>query len=462
MWMPSLTDRSGPKYLRITDALADAVKTGSLAGGERLPTHRELAWRLGVTVGTVTRAYAEAERRGLVVGEVGRGSFVRPAARSTASLAMPEEGHPQAIDLGMNRPPIEAVAGSEFAEVFEELSRSNRLLDLVNYQPQAGRLEHRAAVSAWLERRGLDVAPEAIVLTSGAQHAIAAALMAFADAGEPVLVDELTWSGTRAVASLLRLTLRGLPMDGEGVLPDALDAACRSGGVGIYYTTPTIHNPTTAVMSAERRRAVAEIARRHDLLIVEDNVYADMEEGAPPPLASFAPERTIYIGAVSKSMAPALRVGFAAMPVERLTRFIAAARASNWMAPPLMSEIAARWMADGTAESLLARIREESRQRQLIAAAALDGLCYRSRPTAFHVWLTLPEPWRSQEVVSAAALRGITLTPTELFVAGRGETPHCLRVALTSAPSRTDLERGLGVLRDLLLHGRPEPVLAVA
>ena len=259
MWMPSLVDRSGPKYLRIADAIAEDVYAGRLKVGERLPTHRDLAWRLGVTVGTVSRAYAEAERRGLVTGEVGRGSFVKAGARSQATLDMPAVGGPQTIELGVNRPPAHVIV-DEFAKAMRRVADSNNLAELINYQAHTGRWEHRAAGAKWIRRRGVEVGPERVLVTSGAEHAITASLMAFSDPGDPILVEELTWSGVRALASLLRLSLRSVAMDEEGMIPEALEAVGRASGARLLYTTPTMHNPTTKTMSTERRRAIAEVS----------------------------------------------------------------------------------------------------------------------------------------------------------------------------------------------------------
>ncbi|NBB81803.1 MAG: aminotransferase class I/II-fold pyridoxal phosphate-dependent enzyme [Alphaproteobacteria bacterium] len=458
--MPQVDDRAGPKYMRIADALAEDVYAGRLAVGERLPTHRDLAWRLGVTVGTVSRAYAEAERRGLVAGEVGRGSFVRAGARSAAMLAMPDPGGPQTIEMGINRPPP-GIADAALGDALVELGRSPRMSELINYQAHTGRWEHRVAAARAITRRGYRVDAETVLVTSGAEHAIAATLTALCDPGDTVMVEQFTWSGTRALASLLRLGLKPVAMDAEGLLPDAFEAACRTTGARVLYTTPEIQNPTAAVLGEARRREIAEIARRHDVTIIEDDIYGTLPERPSAPIACFAPERTIYITGASKTLAPALRVGMAAVPRDRIGRFSSAARATNWMAPPLMAEVVSRWIEDGTADLLAARTRAVAQRRQAVAERMLRGFRYQTAPEAFHVWLELPEPWRAQDIVAAARLRNVSLTSTELFVPGREETPHAIRLSLTAARDEADLERGLAVLTETL-KASPEPFLAVA
>lgn len=460
MWIPAVAERPGPKYLRIADALAEDIYSGRLKAGDRLPTHRDLAWRLGVTVGTVSRAYAEAERRGLVVGEVGRGSFVRPGARSAATLDMPHMGAPLSIEMGINRPPAH-LGAPEFARALEELSRAPNLGDLMNYQAHTGRWEHRVAGAAWISRRGLQVEADNVMVTSGAEHAIAAALMGLTDPGDTVMVEELTWSGTRALSSLQRLLLKPVPMDEQGMLPDAFEAACKTSGARMLYTMPTLHNPTAAVMPIERRAEIAEIARTYGITIVEDDVYGFLEADAPAPLSTFAPERSIYITAASKSIAPCSRVGYAAVPSDRIGRFSAAARALNWMAPPITAEIISRWIQNGTADIVADRIRRDSAQRQAVAREELAGFDFATTQNSFHVWLHLPEPWRAQDLVAAATAQGVSLTSTELFVPGRAETPHAVRVSVSSTHDIDELRRGLRILTRVLRR-QPAPCLAVA
>ncbi|MCB9960394.1 MAG: PLP-dependent aminotransferase family protein [Rhodospirillaceae bacterium] len=448
-WLPDLNGRSGPKYLRIADAMAEDIYGGRLVDGARLPTHRDLAWRLGVTVGTVTRAYLEGERRGLIVGEVGRGSFVRAGARMSSAVEMPRPGDEDTIELGVNRTPPGLMADA-VAEGLVRLAGLRDIDQLLNYHASGGLPRHRAACARWLETRGLYASADQVAVTSGAEHAIAASLMAFNDPGAPVLVEPLTWSGTRALATMLRMPLRAVPMDEEGITPDGLDAQIRASGARIAYLQPTVHNPTTAVMSMERRREVAEVIRRHGILVIEDDVYGLLHPDAPAPLASLVPEQVIYATSASKVLSPGLRVGCALLPDAQAARFAVAARAVNWMAPPPMAALLSFWVEDGVALDMTKRIREEVAVRLAIAKEILAGLDMRSCAGAFHVWLTLPEPWRARELVAAARRQGLTLMDTEMFVPGRNTTPHAVRVSITAPRSHDELRTGFSRLRAIL------------
>jgi len=449
-----LSAAPGPRYLAIAEAIAGQVASGALTPGARLPTHRELAWQAGVTVGTVTRAYAELERRGLTVGEVGRGTFVRgprAAAEPPGDLRLATGGAPGTIDLSLCFPP----PGDERAQlgpVLRALAADPRAVELLEYQPHAGREDHRRAGAAWIGLSGYQVDSERVMVTTGAQHGILVALAAATRPGARIAAEALTYPGMRVAAGMLGLDLEPLAMDDEGLVPAAVEAACR-GGVRTIYCMPTLHNPTTAVMPAERRHAIAEVARRHDAVIVEDDLFGLFRENAPPPLAQFAPERTIYLTSLSKTVAPGLRVGYLAAPAELLERAHAAIRASCWMAPPLTAEVAARWIADGTAQAILDSHRRAARARLDLARAIFAGRDPVAADGALHLWLRLPAPWEAARFVAAARQRGVVIADQAPFALAGADQPAAIRICLGPPASRELLETGLRRLAGLLDEG---------
>src|SRR6266851_2558628 len=301
-WMPDLAGHKGPRYRAIAETLAEDVRNGRLAAGTRLPTHRDLAWKLRVTIGTISRAYAEAKRRGLIVGEVGRGTFVRPPAGAAAIMPgdiLGETRDPDLIDLTINRP-CAAGEGAAMTAALVRLAAETDLAALLDYQAPAGRQEDRVAGTAFLKACGLATTPEQVVATAGGQHAMFCVIGALARPGDTLAVEALTYPGLRALANLLHLRLTPIALDGEGLIPEALEAACRAAPVRALYTMPTLHNPTTATMPVARRKALAEVARRHDLALLEDDVYGFLLDAPLPPLAHFAPERVFYITSTSK------------------------------------------------------------------------------------------------------------------------------------------------------------------
>ena len=455
IWVPDLARRPGPRYLAISEALAEDTARGRLPSGTRLPTHRELAERLGLTVGTVTRAYGEAARRGLVSGEVGRGTFVRGPVAEFAPLS-PAGG--LAADLSANLPPrvTDEDRWPSLPRTLAALSRRKDLGRLLDYPPEGGAPEHRAAGAAWIRRAGLEAAPEQVLVSSGSQHGMTAVFSALLRPGDLVLTEALTYPGMKALAGLLHLRLQALAMDEHGLVPDALAAACRRAGAKALYLMPTLQNPTTRTIPEERRREIAGIARAHGLVVVEDDVHGLLPASPPRPLSAFLPEQSVYLTGTAKSLAPGLRIGFVLAPASLVPRLAAAIRTTTWMAAPLMAEIAARWIMEGTADAILKRKRKEAAVRQRVALSLLAGSPVESDPAAYHLWLHLPEPWRSETFVDAARRRGVAVTPAQAFMVGRGAVPAAVRVCLGAAADRAQLEFGLGVLAALLTRS-PEP-----
>jgi DNA-binding transcriptional MocR family regulator len=448
IWLPKLEERSGPLYLAIADQLARDLAAGRIKPGDRLPTHRELAWKLGVTVGTVTRAYAEAERRGLIAGEVGRGTFIREISVDMPAAAA-QVADDDFVDLARSFP-ADTRPNLAVGRLLGEIATAPELPQLLSYATNLGLPAHRAAGVEWLKRSGLTPVPAEVVVTNGAQHAITIAMAAVARAGDVVLSEQLTFYGMKSVAGLLSLRLHGVAMDEYGLLPDALEAACRQLAPKALYCIPTLQNPTAAIMPAERRQQISDICKRHNVVIVEDDIYGFLSADGPPPLTSFAPENGIYLTSLSKSVAPGLRVGYLRAPAELLDRIASSLRTTMWMATPLMAEIASRLVRSGEAQRLADAQRGEAIARQAMAVERLAGFELATHPASFHVWLTLPEPWRREEFAAQARRRGVGVASAEAFAVGRAPVPHAVRLAPVAARDRGALDRALVTIANLL------------
>jgi DNA-binding transcriptional MocR family regulator len=448
IWKPQLPEGTKARYAAIANALAADIATGRLPEGERLPTHRDLADVLGVAIGTVTRAYAEAERRGLVRGEVGRGTFVGPAALHSTVLTRGAAPGASVIDLSLNFPIVGLAP--DLASALRTLAKRPDHGELLRYQPHAGAQRHRAAGAAWAERYGVTAAPEQVLVCAGAQHAMLTIFSALAKPGDRVLTEALTYPGMKALASLLHLSLEGVAMDGEGLRPDALAEALARSGAKFLYCMPTIHNPTGAVLSDARRRAIADLARAHDVAIIEDDVHRFLVPEAPPPLAELAPERTYHIAGTSKAIAGGLRVAFVTAPRAAVAQIERSIWATTWMAAPIAAEIATIWIEDGTADRIAAAQRVEAAARQAIARDVFGDLAVGNHPHALHFWLELPDPWRGESFARATLRRGVAVAPAEIFAVGRGAVAHAVRLGLGAARDRDELVRALGIVRDTL------------
>ena len=452
IWEPDLRASTGPKYTAIANSIAEAISNGRLTAGDRLPPHRDLAYRLGVTVGTVTRGYAEAERRGLVGGEVGRGTFVKgERGRSETQLfAIRHDNPPTGIDLSLNFPP-EGIRADLFARTASRIGSDPFDISLFGYQPAAGNPRHRAAATELISQTGLDAQVDRVVLCNGTQHGMAIVIAALCQPGDVIMTEELTYPGIKAVAAMFHLRLRGIAMDQDGMEPEAFEAACKKGDAKVLYCIPTFQNPTSTVMPESRRTEIAEIARKYGISIVEDDVYGFLEEDRPLPISGYLPEQSFYISSTSKCMMPALRVGFVLTPPGMTEPVSSAGRAMNWMTSPITAEIMTRWIEDGTAAELVRWHRQESRARLDIAKRVLNGISFDSMPGSYHIWLPMPPPWRAEEFTEKAKIRGVHVIPAAPFAVGRTAVPHALRICMGATRTRDELEKGLAIVADLLV-----------
>ncbi|MGO4526619.1 PLP-dependent aminotransferase family protein [Microvirga sp. 2MCAF35] len=450
-WIPMLEAGSGPKYRAIAEALLADVQSGRLKPGHRLPAQRQLAKELGVDLTTVTRAFNEARRMGLIEANTGSGSYVRRRVDDREQAA--PAGLP-IIDLSMNMPPQppEARLRERLQEGIAGVLSSPHGLMHLHYQESVGAGPDRVAGARWLAGRLGTVPVDRIAVTGGAQTALYAVVRILAQPGDAICVPDLTYPGLRAIAEQLKVRLVPVAMDTEGLDPAALEEACGREQPKAVYCVPTIHNPTTATMSAKRREAIAEAARRKGVAIIEDDAYGALPRQAPVPIAAIAPEITWHIATLSKCATPALRTAYVVTPGFADTlRLAAEIRAMSLMMPPLMAALASRWILDGTLETITAAIREESAARQTIARRILQGHEFQAHPEGHHLWLTPPERWRRVDLDLHARQSGLALVPSEAFAVGAA--PDAIRISLGAAQNRAVLERGLGLLATFLAHG---------
>ncbi|MCC6467271.1 MAG: PLP-dependent aminotransferase family protein [Alphaproteobacteria bacterium] len=443
-WSPDLSARKGPRYEALAAAIAEAVRTGELEAGVKLPPQRELAWKLGVTVGTIGRAYALAEQRRLVSGQVGRGTYVLAPAPAEPAIAPAPSGG--ALDLTRNTPPAGDQAAA-LAQSLQELSRHPAALEtLLSYTPEAGHRAHRRAGGQWIGRVGLEAPESRIIVTGGAQHALAATLLSLVRPGDTVLTEHMTYGGVGNALRLGGARPVGVAIDEEGALPEAIDRAARETGARLVFLTPTIHSPTTALMGENRRRAIAEVLRARDLILVEDDVYGYIPRRRPAPIAALAPDHVIYVASASKCLAVGLRVAWVVAPSALKARLAETIYAMALAQPAINAEIATRWIDDGTADRIVATIRAEMAERHAIATEALRGLSWRGRPDALHGFIELPESRRADDVAEEAQRRGILLCPAGSFAVDDAPVPNAFRVTLGSPPDRATLRRALDTI----------------
>lgn len=458
-WYSDWLQHRGDVATSLADTLEQAIRSGRLAPGAQLPTHRELSKRLGVAVSTVSRAYAEAARRGLIGGTVGRGTFVLPTEqgsevgsnreglRPLERLYLPLMQREDAINLSLNEPLADGT-GELLRNALSALAAKRNLDDLAHYQPPQGQLEHRIAGATWLREFGVEVPADDVYAVPGGQTALMTVFLGMARPGDTVLTEELTWPGAISVGRLTGIRLIPVSIDGEGLEPAAFDKACETYRPRFVYTMPTLHNPTTATASLERRKEIVRIARAHNVLIVEDDAYGFLVEPRATPYFQLARDITIYLTSLSKSIAPTLRVGFMAVPPRLHKTMRAAVRATTAMVSPLLLELTTHLVDSGAGREAIRFQTDVARLRQKLAASILGQPA--SAPTSMHYWLRLPTDMRNAVFVADALANGVAVTPGDAFTVLPGRDPGGVRLCLCAESSQAKVEQALRTLARLV------------
>ncbi len=444
-WVADVQLGSGPRYMAIANAIGAAMDRGALAPGDRLPPHRTLAAALGVDLTTVTRAYAEARRRGLLDAAVGSGTYIR---------RQPGDEAPQvSVDMSMNIPPAPADVSLRdlLREGVSKVLRGSDVATLMAYRAGVGTREDRAAGAAWLAPTCGVLPASRVLLGSGAQSSMLAICGTLLRRGDVVATEAMTYPGFRALAFHAGLNMAAVECDGEGMLPDALDEVCRRTSPRAVYCTPTIQNPTTATMGRARRHDIIAVAHRYGLPIIEDAAYDLYPREPLPALVALAPERVYHIATIAKSISPGLRLAYIVVPDGQQALITAAIRATSMMASPLLVTLLTGWVRDGTANAVLTGIRLEAVARQALCSGILPRELVAANPEGLHVWLSLPSVWSRQDFVSFVRAQGLALVPADAFVATQGNlVPNAVRVALGVAVDHVRLEGALRALAKAL------------
>ncbi|AHI01041.1 hypothetical protein KALB_7683 [Kutzneria albida DSM 43870] len=427
-------------YRVIADRVAADIAAGRMVAGERLPPQRRFARVHGIASSTAARVYGELVRRGLAVGEVGRGTFVRAAEPPPpTALAEPASG---LIDLTLNFPLLPeqpallaaSTAGLSYAESMTPV-------------PVTGTPAARAATSRLLARAGWSPDRSAILFAGNGRQAIAGAVSTLVPVGERLGVEAHTYPLVKTIAARLGVRLVPLAMDEHGLVPEAVRDAPPLRAI---YLQPALHNPLGVTMPEWRRAELAVVLRELGLYAIEDGINSFLCPDLPP-LAANAPDRVLLLDSMSKRIGPGLTLGFCVVPPDLAEPVATTLRAGGWAASRFPIEAVTRWIDDGTAETIARAKRLDALARQEIVA---QRLTVRADPRAYHCWWELPDQWRAETFVAAAARRGIAVTPAAAFTVGSGHAPNAVRLAI-SGPGKEVLARAMDVLA-ALAAGAPE------
>jgi len=439
------------RYREIVEELAAAIRSGQLTSGTRLPTHRALSQQRHISLVTASRVYAELESMGLVGGELGRGTFVRDIALPPGLGIDQTALDSDTVDLNFNYPSLDN-QGELLRSALRQIASQGDIESLLRYQPHAGRFSDREIFARYLATKGFTPSPDNLLIVNGAQHGLAITAMALLKPGSLVAVDALTYPGFKILASTLHLELVAIPVLAEGPDLIALNKLCKSRPVRAVYCMPTLHNPLGWVLSHAQRKEIAAIARQYDLLVIEDAAYAYLASRPPPPVAAFAPERTLFVTGFSKNVATGLRVGAVVCPAPYRAALERTIRATAWNTPSLITQLVSEWIQDGTVSRLERLKRRDARQRQRIARTQLAPLNIIGHPAAYFLWLPLSEEIRAEQVASQLLKVNISVSTAEPF-STTSHTPQAIRLALGSV-SQDALLPALTQVREVIEYER--------
>jgi DNA-binding transcriptional MocR family regulator len=447
IWQPSVAKQKGEtKHAALTERIIADIDSGILKPMDRMPTHRDLARELGLSVQTVSLSYKEAERLGYLSGEIGRGTFVKARVTDRAGRMMLDHSQNEVLDLSIIRAVYLDAHEDASREIFRELADSDIASFMRPCRPIAGLDRHRETARLWLQPMGVSAGAGRILVTNGAAHSIFLALSCIIRSGDVVLCENLTDHGIIGLSNILGFSLKGLPTDAEGILPDALEAACALGSVRALVLIPTLNNPTSHVAGTERRRAIAEIAQRYSIFVIEDEVYRPMIEEDLPSITELLPDLGFFATSFTKTVLTGLRVGYLVVPPAYSIRAASILRVSSWSGTYLTAEIATRWVENGTAQELLAIQRNEARSRQGIAAEILGDHFASSHPLSLCAWLKVPQHWTEDGLVRSLANQNVAVTPSEPFIAGPGHGGG-IRICLGGRMRHATLRKALTTVR---------------
>ncbi|MEL7369107.1 MAG: PLP-dependent aminotransferase family protein [Myxococcota bacterium] len=460
-WQPrGPRPKNTPLHEWISKAIADDIAAGHLRPGDALPAQRDLADVLGVALGTVTRGYASARQRGLVVGQRRRGTVVALDPGVDARMASIVGGPPSEIDLAANLPIY--AADPDPSEALREIARRPDVRQLLRYPPPEGLPRHRGAAAQWLQAQGVPVVARDIVLSGGAQHGILLALAAVARPGDAVFVEALTYPGVLAAARMLGLNVVPVAIDEQGLDPDALAEAFARHPARALYCIPTLHNPTTVSLSEDRKHRIATIVDRHQSIIIEDEIHRAL---VPHPRVrtfyEMLPERTVLISAASKSIAGGLRVGFVAAPAALRPPLLSAVQASAFAVGPLGAELFATWLEDGTLSRTLTQKRKEAARRIRLVHDELDavpGVHVRTADHGYLAWVTLPQGRSASSLAAQAQQRGVRVAAKAAFCATPFGDDDAVRLSVGTAERKDSLVSALRTLKAILTEA-PAPTV---
>lgn len=447
-WKPDKSILKRPYYLSIAQALENDITNGFLAPGTKLPPQRELADFLDINFTTITRSYKICELKGLIYAVTGSGTFVSPNA--TRSITISTDNFSGAcIDLGF-------VASFEqcnsmILETTKKVMEKRYLEQLFNYNDPTGIPHQKMAGLNWMESFGIYADTEHLAIVSGAQNALAITLSALFEPGDRIAVDFYTYSNFIELSKIFHIQLVPIIGDENGMLPNELENQCRPNEIHGIFLMPSCCNPTTIIISDDRKKELARIIKKYNLILIEDDIHAFLTNGIvsdyKQPMFQLLPEQTIYICSTSKSICSGLRVAYMVFGDMFKEKILKAIFNINVKTSSLDGEIITELILSGKANEIVAEKKKLAQSTNEIFTKYFPDAPRIGHPLSFFKWLPISSSANVQELEATFLQQGIRVFHSDRFLSGSSMPDKFLRIALASTNSIDELKIGLEILK---------------
>jgi DNA-binding transcriptional MocR family regulator len=443
-WKPDKHKLGTPIYRSLASLMEADIKSGKLLANTKLPPQRELADFLDLNHSTITKAYKLCELKGLVHAVVGNGTFVAPNANSASSIVNQDDS--AAADMGMILPFFKH--NKLIKEITKGVLKKPLSEKLFEYSTPLGSHSQRAVGSKWVSQFGVYCPAENIVITAGAQNALAIILASLFSPGDKIITDPYTYPNFIALANMLHIQLIAVKYDEQGMLPDDLDTLCSLENVQGIYLMTSCNNPTNIALSNQRIGKLSNVIKKHQLLVIEDDVFAFLRQEKVTPFFALLPEQTIYISGLSKSICAGIRVAYMCFHQKFFSQLEQGYYNINIKASSLNIEVMTEAIQSGTAQALIREKRE--------MAIARNRLYSRIFPVApvdmesYYQWLQLPEGCSGKAFECLLENKKIRVFGAERFSVGDNAKSNAIRIATCSPASEAQLKSGLLEIRETL------------
>lgn len=444
-WRPVLEKSETPLYITLANKLEKDIANGSLRPGTKLPPQRELADFLDINVSTVSRAFKICANKGILSGITGSGTYVAYDVH-THIYAKPED-RPNLIDLGTMMP--ETIPQDDIVALLQQMIAESNFGSMFQYANTELRW-HKEAALKLLAKAGCRANADHILLASGGQNAIATIFAGLFQPGDKLGTNSLVYPGIKSAAKLFGIQLVAIQEENGELSKAGIEYAVKNDNIKAIFVMPDSHNPTTHTMSSGCRNMIAKAAKDMNFLIIEDGINSLLTRQPMDAIANKAPEHTIYIASLSKTLVPALRLAYIVAPKQYYSALNHALYSINLSQSAILLELASRLIVSGHLEVLLEKRNKGIVERNILTDRILSEYKLLGDNDSLNRWLLLPNGVTGEQFERMALEKGVFVHGSERFAVGKNTPIAAARISICTPQTIEKLEQGLLILKEIL------------